>query len=241
MIISQTYKYLFVELPRTGSTAISRELRQQYDGVQILRKHATYYDFLKIANPEEKEYFVFSCIRNPLDDAVSRYFKLKTNHGERYTDPVKLKKRRNLAERLETRLFNFVHKNNADFTTFFMKSYVLPYSNWSLISRKHYDYIIRFECLQQDFDTALRKIGIDPKRPLPVRNATAKRKRDFHDYYSPQAIEHAKLVFGPFMKEWGFDFPEGWGNSTVPWWYQAEFEFVNILRGFYWRYLRSFV
>ncbi len=32
MIIRHRYKYVFVELPHTGSTAISEELRELYDG-----------------------------------------------------------------------------------------------------------------------------------------------------------------------------------------------------------------
>jgi hypothetical protein len=89
MIISHIHKYLFVELPRTGSTAISRELLQNYQGVKILRKHATYFDFLKRKARREK-YFVFSGIRNPLDDAVSATSS-KTDHRNQYTDPVKRK------------------------------------------------------------------------------------------------------------------------------------------------------
>ena len=67
MIISHKYKYLFVELPLTASTAVSKELRENYDGESILYKHATYHEFLKIASPEEKKYFVFSGMCNPLD------------------------------------------------------------------------------------------------------------------------------------------------------------------------------
>ena len=49
MIISEKNKYLFLELPRTGSTAISKELRDHYDGKRILRKHSLYHEFKKIA------------------------------------------------------------------------------------------------------------------------------------------------------------------------------------------------
>lgn len=66
MVISDKYKYLFVELPHTGSTAISRELCEYYDGTQILSKHIFYHQFLKTATPKRKNYFVFSCIRKPL-------------------------------------------------------------------------------------------------------------------------------------------------------------------------------
>jgi hypothetical protein len=238
MIISHTYKYLFVELPRTGTTAISRELCQNYDGIRILRKHSTYHDFLKVATPDEKEYFVFSCIRNPLDDAVSRYFKLKNDHGSRYTDPVKLKKRKSIGERVETFIFNSMQRTNADFQSFFMKYYIFPYNNWASMGRAHYDYVIHFEHIQDDFCTALELIGIEPVRPLPIRNATSARKRQFTDYYTPAAIRRAKRVFGPFMKQWGYDFPVEWGNGPIPWWDQLEFDFFNLFRLFFWKYLR---
>lgn len=239
MIISHTHRYLFVELPRTGSTAISRELVQNYDGIRILWKHATYHDFLKIARPEEKDYFVFSGIRNPLDDAVSRYFKLRTDHRNQYTDPAKLKKRTKIYDRVETFIYKDLQKNNADFERFFLKYYVFPYNNWASMGRKHYGYVIRFENIQEDFDTALRLIGIEPKQPLPVRNATTNRKKGYLSYYSPKAIRRARWVFGPFMKQWGYEFPLEWGEYSTPWLQRMEYQFFNLFRGFYWRYLRG--
>ena len=77
MIISHQHRYLFVELPHTASTAIRRELLANYDGSSILHRHATYIDFERIASPDERSYFVFSCIRNPLDVAVTLYHRLR--------------------------------------------------------------------------------------------------------------------------------------------------------------------
>ena len=70
MIISDTYKYIFLETPRTGSTALSKELREKYGGYEIIHKHANYHEFLKQATPEQKEYYVFMGVRNPLDEVV---------------------------------------------------------------------------------------------------------------------------------------------------------------------------
>jgi hypothetical protein len=38
MLISQSDRYVFVELPRTGSTAVRREVRELYDAAPILHK-----------------------------------------------------------------------------------------------------------------------------------------------------------------------------------------------------------
>jgi hypothetical protein len=241
MIISNTYKYVFVELPRTGSTAISRELRANYEGKPILSKHATYYDFLKIASEEQKRYFVFAGIRNPLDDVVSLYFKYKTDHRQQFTDPVKVGRKRTSVYYLDNLAFRFVREKDADFPTFFKTFYRIPYNNWSQLSHKQFDFIIRFEHIQDDFARALERIGIQPKRQLPMINQTGGKRRDFWSYYTPETIPHAKRIFGPFMKKWGYEFPQEWGATEVAWWNQFEFEFFNLFRNVYWKHLKSYI
>lgn len=85
MVISDKYTYVFIQTPRTASSAISEELRNHYSGRSLLRKHAPYLEFKRIATKQEKSYFVFSTIRNPMDEIVSLYFKLKTDHRGAYS------------------------------------------------------------------------------------------------------------------------------------------------------------
>jgi Sulfotransferase family len=238
MIISHINKYLFVELPLTGSTAIRKELCQSYDGMPILCKHATYEDFRKTASSEEKGYFVFSCIRNPLDTVVSSYFKYRTNHKGRFTDPRRLARNNGVAGYFDNKIFDFLRNPGSDFTTFFLKFYKIPYNNWASLSHQKFNFIIRFENLQDDFARALTLIGIKPKRLLPLLNKTSMKDRDFLSYYTPRTIRRAKRVFGPFMHQWGYKFPPAWGSNSVPWWNRLEFEFFNLFRHFYWRHLR---
>jgi len=47
MVYSEKYNYLFVQLPRTGNTAISKELIENYSGQRILKKHSKYKEFIK--------------------------------------------------------------------------------------------------------------------------------------------------------------------------------------------------
>ena len=239
VIISHKNKYLFVEIPFTGSTAISQELCELYEGEQILKKHSYYSDFLKNATPEERCYFVFYGIRNPLDEAVSKYYKLAPNQRGKFTDPEKLKKRNSIDQRRKTSLYKEIKKKNLDFETFFLNNYHQPYNNWSCFARGHCDYVIRFESLQEDFARVLQLLGLEPKRPLPVRNSTAERKKDFLSYYSPRLIPRAKRVFGPFMKQWGYEFPSEWGGSKITRLQQFEFEVFTLLRKVKWKHLRS--
>ena len=262
MIVSHRYRYVFVELPRTGSTAIDQELRDLYDGARVGAKHGSYEEFLRTATDDEKTYFVFSCIRDPIDDAVSRYFKLKTDHEQRYSHPVKsryqvgLKRaetmlhdgppddkkihRRRLGDRLENRRFRWIRDHDADFPTYFLHYYHLPYDNWSRLSHHRLDYVIRFEHLEEDFDAVLHKLGIEPVRPLPVRNRTSGKDRASWEYYgTPAAIRRARRVFGPYMQRWGYELPSAWGDGGPSAWDRTLFTVASVPRTFYWRVLRG--
>ena len=87
MIISHKYKFLFIGLPFSASSAISKELHLQYEGEPFLRKHSLYHEFKKIATKEEQKYFVFAVLRNPMEIAVTVYEKMKANAKGNFTNP----------------------------------------------------------------------------------------------------------------------------------------------------------
>src|SRR5215213_11602339 len=111
---------------------------------------------------------------------------------------------------------------------------ILPYDTWASLDHKRMDALLRFETLAADFDAMLRKIGIEPVRPLPPVNVTNARDRDFSSYYTLGAIPRAVWVFGPYMKEWAYQFPESWGRQRVPLWAQLVFRLARFMRGVYW-------
>lgn len=174
-----------------------------------------------------------------MDSVVSYYFKCKTGHHKRFTDPIRMKMNNGLVGFIDNRISNYVRNTDADFVTFFMKFYKFPYNNWAHLSHEKFNFIIRFENLQEDFAKALNLIGIELKRPLPVVNKTGVRESDFLSYYTPETIERAKKVFGPFMKQWGYEFPPEWGDASIHRWNQIKFEFLTIFMNVHWRYLRS--
>ncbi|MDP8904620.1 MAG: hypothetical protein M3N29_04785 [Chloroflexota bacterium] len=237
-MISDRHRYVFIELPRTGTTAVAAELVDNYDGREILGKHSTYRDFLRIANDDQKRYFAFASIRNPLDVAVSRYVQLKTNKGQRFTDPLKLKQRDTVVERIENRIYRWVQQNDATFEQFLRRWYVLPYDTWASLDHRRMDAVLRFEHLGDDFAQTLRRIGIEPLRPLPQVNVTPARERDFVSYYAAGAIGRAVWVFGPYMREWGYEFPASWGSPKVPLWARLAYRVARVFRTIYWRFIR---
>lgn len=225
MVISDRYHYVFVELPHTGSTAVSRELRENYSGESILFKHARYSDFIRSCSKNREQYFTFSAIRNPLDEAVTRYVKIKTQQASMPTT------RRQQVTR------QFVLDNDADFATYYRYRYRLPYNNWSSLAHRDMNHVMRFEYLQDDFREVLQRLNVDQVRSLPVVNKTDGKQAGFAEYYSPDVIEHAKQIFGPFMHEWGYEFPASWGDVHISKWTWQKYRMINPVRNFYWKNL----
>lgn len=227
MIISHRYRYVFVEVPRTGSTAISAELRENYGGESILKKHAYYSTFLRQATDDEKTYRVFSGIRNPLDDAVSRYRKLCTKDPSYYTGD-----RRNLKRQA------YIRDNSASFSDFLHHFHRWPFDLWTSTYHRQFALIIRFENIQEDFRKAIELIGADYVRPLPQINKSD-RSEDFLEYYREGDIDKAVRVFGPYMRTWGYAFPESWGQRKIPVTSEFLYRVLQRLRRFYWIRVRQ--
>jgi hypothetical protein len=231
MIISHAHKYLFVEIPLTASYAVHRELCEYYGGVPILHKHASYADFLMVADPHERDYFVFATIRNPLDEAVSRYFKLKLDHKGTFSDPASVKDQR--ADYSDFRKHRYITENDLSFADYLCRYHRRPYWGMIHLSETGLDFVMRYENLQHDFSAALEKLGIRQERPIPVVNITPGRDSEWRTYYTAEIIEQAKRVFGPFMQEWDYSFPAEWGSYSPSWASTAEYNMTKAVAGLY--------
>ncbi|MBS1746347.1 MAG: hypothetical protein JST21_09290 [Bacteroidetes bacterium] len=246
MVISKRYKFIFIELPQTATTAIAKELCQNFESESFLGKHSTYYEYCKAATEEEKKYTTVGSIRNPLDQAVSMFFKYKDDKGyhEAFSKgSIKRKEygsllRKFLSTRRNKERWLYINQNNPTFELYFLKYYNLPYSNWSILHHKQFNYIIRFEHLNDDYKRIFRELGVPIERDLPRTNVTAQKKKDFWSYIeSDKAKKKAKFVFGPFMRYWGYEFPESWQKIKEPWYSNALYYFLNFFRKIYWMYL----
>jgi hypothetical protein len=233
VIISDTHRYLFIEQPHTACSAIRAELRELYGGEPMLEKHSTYADFLRVATAAQKRYFVFSGIRNPLDEAVSLYFKYRTDHHRQYSRMLS----KQTLSATQRAAFMLVVEEDADFGHYLRRVYKRPFDNDTMIYHTRMDQIIRFEHLQGDFTRTLARLGLEQVRPLPMVNQTAERG-PYLDYYPRDLRSHAAKIFGPFMQKWGYGLPEDWVGVTIPRAAVIDFRLRGILRYVDRRYLR---
>lgn len=216
MIVSHKYKYVFAEIPHTASHSIAQQLLTHYEGEQILGHHSNITLFMGQADKETRKYFKFATVRNPLDTAVTDYNKLLGNHKGQYTNPDQLLSNGGFVTPQHLREFAFIHDNNADFPAFFRKFRNKLYNNWFLVGDQHYDHIIRFENLQASFSEVLQKLGIEQVEPIGHANPTKLKKKRFDEFYTPDIYADVARSYGPFLKKWGYGFPEAWGEVSIP-------------------------
>ena len=172
MIISHKYKFLFIGLPFSASSAISKELHLQYKGEPYLGKHSLYHEFEKVATKKEKEYFVFAVLRNPMEIAVTVYEKMRVNAKGNFTNYELYKENGGHITKKHREKFNFICNNNASFQEYFLKFHTKPYDNLSSITLDNCDFVIRYENIAEDYVIALKKVGLKNPRRLPVANKT---------------------------------------------------------------------
>ena len=99
-----------------------------------------------------------------------------------------------------------------------------------------------FECLADDYKKVFTQIGVPVQRGLPSANKTPEKEKGFWNYYSSdKAKRHAKFIFGPYMRYWGYEFPESWNYIKEPRHAELFFNLLNIPRKFYWKYLGSLI
>ena len=239
MIISHKHKFVFVGLPFSASSAISKELHQMYEGQARLSKHSLYQDFVKSASKEELNYFVFAVIRNPMEIVVTVYEKMKANAKGNFTNSKLFSENGGHITKKHRERFNYIHQKNATFQQYFVRYFNKPYDNLVSLTIDSCDYIIRYENIENDYVEALKKAGVNEPRKLPVANKTVGKKNDMLSYYTDEIKDQAIYVFAPFFKKYNYHFPQKWGIIKPSIKSLLYFEAVSILRKINYKYFKN--
>lgn len=183
-------------------------LVEELGSEEVYQMHLGYEDFLKIASEEEKGYYKFASIRNPLDSVVSAYFKKRADHNGRFSRGT-FKKGKPIAPAALAE-YDFIVNQGADFPTYFKEFFKDPYHRPKHEATvRNMNALIRFENLQADFNEIMDQLAL-PQLEIPIFNKTAERRPDFLTYYTPEIKDQAIRCFSPIMADWGYDFPPQW-------------------------------
>jgi hypothetical protein len=245
MIISHLYKYLFIEIPRTGTTAISKELIDMYNGEHVLHKHATYSEFKRSDVKITDDYFIFSSKRNPLDRCVSEYLKYKYNHNDalgKYSgrvanaglNPLKYFRAKYFLKRVQ-----FAQKEGTEFSDYYLNFFNKSYCDFGFTDHPECDFVIKFESLTDDFQEALIKMGVEPKRTLPHVNKTKNKEKVFWDYYTDEILSHTVRNKKIYFQISNYSFPDNWPKQNISLIDWLRFYYYNLPKIIYWKYFTN--
>ena len=183
VVISDAFKCIFVEVPKTGSTSI-RSI--------IGWPKKPHLNIWQIANEVEGEkffsYYKFGFVRNPWDRAVSLYERkegLQLRDKMSFDDFVEWMKYAS-----STCLHPVPHRYQLDW-------FVDPHGNVMV------DFIGKFESLDSDWAKIAMRLGID--KALPHVNASARRKH-YTEYYNDRTRKLIADRFAIDIEYFGYEF-----------------------------------
>lgn len=221
-VYSKEHRYLFIMAPRTACTATGIVLVKQVDGkwlprrdkydedgnLIVERKHSTLDDLLRhgVMGPgRANRTFKFTTVRNPFDSLVSLYVKKRTSYQALLDDEdAFVHNRPGFVEDMQYAL-------NHSFSAWVIRNYgprAAVRSGRHLYARfiNGMDYVMRFERLQEDFDEALRRVGIDRRVEIPMINPTDEREPDYREYYDRKARFVVERAFRGDLERFGYRF-----------------------------------
>jgi hypothetical protein len=195
--------FLFIHVPKTGGNSLQNILRAYsddeivcrhpiQDGVERFELNNPTWGFTKHSSLEEHrqklphelygQLFKFACVRNPWDRAVSFFF--SPHRRAAFTRAGFIEFLRGMPPMVQSL------RERAD----------QPVSDVS----GNFDYLMRFETLQQDFDAVCDQLGV-PRQVLPVRNRSTRGRTE--DYFDDATVELVRTLFAEDIELTGCDAP----------------------------------
>jgi len=211
-MISIKYNFLYVHVPKTAGNAVQNVLRlysedkvvrlsAYQDGLERfevrndrfnIQKHSTLRDYQReLGDGALAGLFKFCCVRNPWERAISFYF--SPHRGVAAWDRMAFL--RLLDEMLPISAFLQLESAAGPAQARSPAASPSPFQN--------VDFVMRYERLEEDFQTVCRRLGI-PVQTLPVRNKST--REHFSQYYDPELVEHVRQRFADEVEFFGYEF-----------------------------------
>lgn len=230
MVINQAKKVIFIGIPFSASSAISKELIDNYGFEPLFHKHSNIP--LLIANRPDirlDEYIVAAVKRDPVDVVFTSYNKIKNNAHGVFTDTKYFVENGGHVTRRARKIYKDLQLQKWSFNDYVKHVYrIFPYDSYLSYNKPYINFTIDGRFLDNDFQRLLTKANIASKGPLPVYNKTDK------------IIENPNLscvtmksAFGSFVI---FNEIPGYSFTTreVGYWNYIRFLFCQRARNLYW-------
>ena len=188
------HKCIFIHIPKSAGSTIHSILKNK--SCTVTSDHKTMYD-LSLRRSTIKQCFKFTFVRNPWDRFVSTYFYFKKygrdNLGDMMTGYIvnSFNSFRDFAinfPNIPNQLFRYPHFNEQ--------------VSW-MQGQPPFDFIGRFENLQDDFNTVCNKLSI-PVQKIPRLNPS--RHGHYTKYYDNETREIVAERYAKDIEHFGYKF-----------------------------------
>lgn len=218
MRISHSNKFVFIAIPRTGSTSLRAALDSVSDIKSVYKYQITkdfpFYNHISASelraefdknNWDWNEYKKFAVARNPFDRCVSLYHhRLET--GSRYA--VGKSKTYNYLRKLKYELgpkksfkqWLFSSQTKIDMCAS-VSAFCHDENGEMLVDR-----ILRFEHIYEDFASFASEIGIEERAGQLKRTNSSKARSDYRSYYDAEAIAFVEKKYHYELEHFGYEF-----------------------------------
>jgi len=205
-MIAKELKAIFIHIPKNAGTSMEECLGGDLKKIHKGNVHASPRDKLYKKLWSDESYFKFCFTRNPFDRLVSAYeYDNMMAKGKGYAmrakgpDTGRRKKIARLAE-LGTEGFNIFVK---DF--FYNRKRKAPYwyrrqSYWT--EGVKYDFIGRFENIENDFQFVADKLQIENK----LKKINVSQRKKYKDYYNEESIEIVSKYYKKDLEKFNYSF-----------------------------------
>lgn len=182
MLISHKHKFILLHAGKCAGTSIRNCLDNIIDEqkIKIPKNHPNLsecQEIIKKSNYNPKEYMVIGMVRNPFDRMVSWYY-------------------------------HALYKSKAfsgSFEDFCIRGFANPSENL-IPPYKKCDHVIRYECLQEDFNTFLNLIDLPPHN-LPHSNKNPDKPKDhYRRLYTDKTKQMTADYFASVIEMFGYEF-----------------------------------
>tara|TARA_Y100000385_G_C13046150_1_gene617570 strand:- start:383 stop:1060 length:678 start_codon:yes stop_codon:yes gene_type:complete len=198
--VSHQHKFIYFEVPKTGTSSLLALLRQHLE----LETMKGRYDFLNHA-----DYIRFAFVRNPWDRILSCYLnKIKQDknfQSKHFTDGVMKKFHRFNAFYAGMPFTEFLRAvagiPDCDADGHFASQYTRLVQNKELVVT----HLARFENYQREVKHFLKMIGIEGDIELPHLNRTMKRM-PYSGYYNAETIRLVEERYGEDIQRFEYHF-----------------------------------
>jgi hypothetical protein len=193
--ISDSKKFIFIHIPKTGGTSITSAIRQYTNESEMIHKiHGPniqishwHSKFKQIKKPFD--YYTFAAVRNPWDRIISMiYYKSRNSKDSEGCWESKQ------GQDLFKEMLNQGRKPAGVSPQY--KSQV-----WYL--NREVSRVMRFDNLQKDFDLVCDEIGI-PQVELPMLNVS--KHKHYRDLYTDQQRRWVDVACAEEIERFGFKF-----------------------------------